>query len=139
MRLPLLLVLVCSCATPTVRQAYIADPVDSHEVQDLQGWSIHVDKALLAGEGKATGDKALELLAARLLGVFPSTALPAQAADNHGTGNQPAHGVDAEAQQVAGGQATVATAQVVVDDRDAAAKDPQRRERGVDRAQPRER
>lgn len=75
MRLPLLLALVCSCAAPTVRHAYIADPVDSHEVQDLQGWSIHVDKALLAGEGKATGDKALELLAARLLEV--KTVVPA--------------------------------------------------------------
>lgn len=69
MKRPLLLVLACSCAVPEVREASIAAPRQTHTIQELQGWSIHVGTALLEGDGKAIGDAALELLAARLLEV----------------------------------------------------------------------
>jgi len=37
-----------------------------HEIQEIEGWKVHVDTSLLSGEHKELGDQALKLLSHRL-------------------------------------------------------------------------
>lgn len=39
-----------------------AAPVIEHEVRELEGWQVHVDRRLLAGDGAKTGKQALRVL-----------------------------------------------------------------------------
>jgi len=67
MRVLCLALLVTACASVEVHHARVE--ADGHTVRELHGWSVHVDGALLEGDGKETGDAALALLAARLLEI----------------------------------------------------------------------
>ncbi len=64
----------------TSSSALVEPPSDpDHVVREIQGWSVHVDRALLEGELVALGDEALKLLDAKLLDVH--SVLPARRVD----------------------------------------------------------
>ena len=41
----------------------------SHETRQIEGWTVRVDGRLLEGDGAAIGERAVKLLAARLVGI----------------------------------------------------------------------
>ncbi|MCL4203897.1 MAG: metallopeptidase [Pirellulaceae bacterium] len=48
-------------------QAAASEPAEiQHEIQQIEGWTVHVDRRLLHGEHEATGKKALRILANQL-------------------------------------------------------------------------
>ena len=69
-----LLPLICAAAFAADQPAIPR----SHTTQQIEGWSVRVDDRLLCGEGAALGERALKLLAARLVAisiVVPESAL----------------------------------------------------------------
>ena len=46
-----------------------AEKPAAHEIRHIEGWTVQVDRRLLDGEGRATGEKALALLRARLADI----------------------------------------------------------------------
>lgn len=47
----------------------IGEKPDAHETRLLEGWTVQVDRRLIEGDGRETGDKALALLRARLADI----------------------------------------------------------------------
>jgi hypothetical protein len=64
--LPLLLLALVCGATIAAQKPAIPD---AHETRDIEGWPVRIDKRLLEGGNKATGDRALKLLASRLVAI----------------------------------------------------------------------
>jgi hypothetical protein len=61
----LLLALVCGATIAAQKPAIPA----AHETREIEGWPVRIDRRLLEGEGKSTGDRALKLLGARLVAI----------------------------------------------------------------------
>lgn len=56
-----------SDAGEPAEQAASSEPAEiQHEIQQIEGWTVHVDRRLLHGEHEATGKKALRILANQL-------------------------------------------------------------------------
>lgn len=66
MRIPTLIAAALVAAPVSASAAGPAAKPTAHETRAIEGWTVRVDQRLLEGEGKATGDEALKLLAARL-------------------------------------------------------------------------
>ena len=80
LNLKLLWMLLAGTAVPAAEQPPKADspPPIAHAERCLEGWAVRIDKRLLAGTNAALGERALNLLAARLVAiaiVVPEPAL----------------------------------------------------------------
>jgi len=67
-KLTLLLALATSTATNSsqAKEPEVELIRIEHETRDIEGWTVHVDKSLLSGEYKETGELALKILGQRL-------------------------------------------------------------------------
>lgn len=61
----LLLALVCGASVAAQKPGIPA----AHETREIEGWPVRIDKRLLEGGDKATGERALKLLASRLVAI----------------------------------------------------------------------
>ncbi|MBX3444443.1 MAG: metallopeptidase [Planctomyces sp.] len=78
-RWPATLLLLAVCASFVLREAFASDDRNphptSHETRSIEGWTVHVDARLLAGDHQPLGERSLKLLAGKLFEV--SLVVPA--------------------------------------------------------------
>lgn len=74
LRFPFVLLTIISIGFQSIQADETAPLPTAHTTQKIEGWTIRVDKRLLEGEHKPTGDQALKLLAARLIAI--TTVMP---------------------------------------------------------------
>src|SRR5687767_11207696 len=56
-------------AFATDARDYVPPLPTSHTTRQIEGWTVRVDDRLLEGTGAASGDRAIKLLTARLVGI----------------------------------------------------------------------
>jgi hypothetical protein len=62
--------IVCSGLAPAFSQNKDAPPIPNlHTQRDIEGWTVHIDNRLLAGDDKTAGEHALRILANRLYDI----------------------------------------------------------------------
>lgn len=74
LRFPFVLLAIISLGFQSIQADEPAPLPTAHTTQKIEGWTIRVDNRLLEGEHKPTGERALKLLAARLIAI--TTVMP---------------------------------------------------------------